>query len=342
MSISAKLEPLSDNNVTMAEKMHDVFNAGYQKAAAENPERQNLQEITNWQHFNFGGSRQNLVNQLKFEDTSKGTNFKSFNETANAMTNFPLIDTSNGIDFSRMFYGCSQLNNVSALNLSKCGTLDSAFYNCKALAELPILDIPKCSSLYSTFYNCENLESVSFANAKYMLGNTYQAFANCKKLKTVTGLTQCSPYDIHGMFMGCVALEIAPEIDTSGAQAISYLFSGCTALKTIPKLSLKNIQNTSYNVSNAFTNCTALENITFEGEIIVSGMTLQYSKLLSKESIISLINALSATTTGRKVTLSKTAVNNAFETSEGAADGSTSAEWLELIATKSNWTISLS
>lgn len=62
---------------------------------------------------------------------------------------------------------------------------------------------------------------------------------------------------------------------------------------------------------------------------------------LSKPSITSIINCLSTTTSGLTVTLSKTAVNNAFETSEGVADGSTSQEWLNLVATKTNWTISL-
>ena len=53
---------------------------------------------------------------------------------------------------------------------------------------------------------------------------------------------------------------------------------------------------------------------------------------LTKASLTSIINGLSAETSGLTVSLSKTAVNNAF----------TDEEWATLIATKSNWTISLS
>ena len=35
------------------------------------------------------------------------------------------------------------------------------------------------------------------------------------------------------------------------------------------------------------------------------------------------------------------AVNKAFETGEGLLDGNTSTEWKSLVATKTNWTISL-
>lgn len=77
-----------------------------------------------------------------------------------------------------------------------------------------------------------------------------------------------------------------------------------------------------------------LENITFEGTIAQKGLDLQYSTKLSKASIASIINALSATTSGLSITLSKTAVTNAF--------GSTTAsEWTTLVGTKSNWTINL-
>ena len=41
------------------------------------------------------------------------------------------------------------------------------------------------------------------------------------------------------------------------------------------------------------------------------------------------------------VTFSQTAVNKAFETNEGANDGSTSTAWRELIATRPNWTFAL-
>ncbi len=80
--------------------------------------------------------------------------------------------------------------------------------------------------------------------------------------------------------------------------------------------------------------CQNLESITFSGVIGSNGLNFANSTRLNKASIASIINALSTTTSGLSITLSKTAVTNAF--------GSTTAtEWTTLIGTKSNWTISL-
>ena len=125
------------------------------------------------------------------------------------------------------------------------------------------------------------------------------------------------------------------EISAKGAQ-LSATFSNAS-VQTIEKLIVS--ETTSY--GSAFNGCSKLKNITFEGVIGKSGLNLQHSTLLSKTSIQSVINALSTTTSELSITLSLTAVKNAFETSSGVADGNTSTEWLNLIATKSNWTINL-
>ena len=62
---------------------------------------------------------------------------------------------------------------------------------------------------------------------------------------------------------------------------------------------------------------------------------------LDKANTTSVINALSDTASGQTLTLNITAVNKAFETAAGAADGSTSTEFAALVATKTNWTIVL-
>ena len=126
--------------------------------------------------------------------------------------------------------------------------------------------------------------------------------------------------------------------DTSKGTNFGYMFYYCTNLTTIPQLDTSKGINFGY----MFNSCSKLTNLTMTGTIKANGMDLQHSTKLSKASIISVINALSDTTNALKVQLSKTAVNNAFETSSGVADGSTSEEWTTLIATKANWTIALS
>lgn len=114
-------------------------------------------------------------------------------------------------------------------------------------------------------------------------------------------------------------------------------FYNAHKMKTIRELILAE----SASLDRAFSGCESLETLIVKGTIGRNGFNVQWSTKLSHDSIVSIINALSTTTSGLTVTLSKTAVNNAFETSEGAGDGSTSQEWLDLKATKSNWTITL-
>lgn len=129
------------------------------------------------------------------------------------------------------------------------------------------------------------------------------------------------------------------EIDGTRSGATGYIdvFNGSNLLETIDKLTVKSTQTFG---SNCFNGCTALKNITFGGTI-GKNLNIKWSTLLTKNSIMSIINALSTTTTGTTLTLSGTAVDNAFESSEGAADGSSSTEWTTLVAAHSNWTISL-
>ena len=144
--------------------------------------------------------------------------------------------------------------------------------------------------------------------------------------------------NFSGMFYSCSGLTTIPQLDTSKGTGFGSMFNGCSKLTTIPQLDTSN----GTNFSNMFYSCSALTNLTIAGSINTSGMNLKSATKLSKSSITSVVNALSASASGKSITFSKTAVNNAFETSSGVADGSTSEEWTTLIATKANWTIALS
>lgn len=135
--------------------------------------------------------------------------------------------------------------------------------------------------------------------------------------------------DCNNMFQNNTNLtDTKVPIDFRGNKGqIFYVFDGCTNLVTIRTLIL-DTKNQLF--SRYFNNCTSLQNITFEGEIFKS-INFQYSPLLSRASIENVVSCLSATSTDTTLTLSQTAVNNAFTTDE----------WNALIADKTNWTISL-
>lgn len=118
------------------------------------------------------------------------------------------------------------------------------------------------------------------------------------------------------------------EISTVSASNLNNICSSCSNLVIIDKVILKNDGSQIYN--GAFTKCSKLEEIRFEG-VIGRNFDIQQSTKLSKASIENIINVLHGTVTGYSVTFSKTAKEAAF----------TDEEWASLTATKSNWTFNL-
>lgn len=121
-------------------------------------------------------------------------------------------------------------------------------------------------------------------------------------------------------------------IDISSSNTISGMFTNCSALIEIEKLVFKNDGSQTPGTS-IFQKCYALQNIVIGG-VIGNSISFGDSKSLTKDSIVSIINALKDDASGQTLTLSQTAKNNAFSTY-------VTAEWTDLVASKSNWTISL-
>ena len=106
-------------------------------------------------------------------------------------------------------------------------------------------------------------------------------------------------------------------------------FSNCTKLVRIPML----IFAGATSVTNMFQNCTNLVELNCEG-CLTNDLDLQWSKKLSQASIMSVLNAaheggdyFNDESKYPTVRLSLAAVNKAYETSEGANDGSDSLWW---------------
>lgn len=133
------------------------------------------------------------------------------------------------------------------------------------------------------------------------------------------------------LFANANALKIVVDLSTFTSLKECFMCNDGGAIKDITlKVSDKCTDYTS-----AFGYCSQLTNLTFAtGSTIAASINLQWSTNLDKESLISVINALSTTTSGLTVTLSQTAVETAF-------GSTTSSEWTTLIGTRSNWTIAL-
>lgn len=133
------------------------------------------------------------------------------------------------------------------------------------------------------------------------------------------------------LFDYCYHITEYPTIDLSSLTTLTIqrMFGDNSRVVTIEKIIVKD----TIAPTDAFRNCSKLKNIVIEGTIGQNGFNFQWSTELSKESITSIVNALSTTASGKTITLSKTAVNNAF-------GSTTSEEWLALVNAHTNWTIS--
>jgi hypothetical protein len=176
-------------------------------------------------------------------------------------------------------------------------------------------------------------------------------------------------YSAYGKSIGASAIDMSSwEIDTSGVTNASSFLGACSIKNAYFDLSnATTLVNSFYNgngdshsdnitikISEKCTSMQAAFRYQFsgthskdvvrfaEGSVIACGDLNLYKTNQSKEGIISTVKALSNAISGLAVTLRTDCVNREFETSAGANDGSTSEEWLNLVATKPNWTISLS
>ena len=139
-------------------------------------------------------------------------------------------------------------------------------------------------------WNSEKIEP------KYNIPTTtlYEMFYFCKKLQTFPWekITTTEFTSATSMCYYCSAIE---EVDIviagSGTPSSSFFtnsFANCKKLKRIKKI----IASETMGFSGCFTNCTELEEVTFEGTIAANNLNLQWSNKLSHDSIMSIINSL--------------------------------------------------
>lgn len=124
-------------------------------------------------------------------------------------------------------------------------------------------------------------------------------------------------------------------IDMSNVVTGTSCFYNNSNLTEIKKLIVS--KNTVFNTN--FTGCSELVKMPVEGTIGTKGFDVSPCVNLNKKSIESIINALSADTSGLTVTFSKTAVNNAFGIDvDNASTYPEGSEYYNLRNSKSNWT----
>lgn len=174
-----------------------------------------------------------------------------------------------------------------------------------------------------------DIKPVGTSSSYMMLGrstitNLVEQLDQCGVVLDFSGVTGYESYTFYNS-----KIEKIGKVDLSNATHMMNTFSSSNRLHTIEDLHVSD----RVNFITPFLGCISLIDLLVTGTIGQNGFDVSPCTKLSKASIESIIGCLSTTTSGLSVTLSKTAVTSAF--------GSiTSEEWLNLVATRSNWTIS--
>lgn len=134
----------------------------------------------------------------------------------------------------------------------------------------------------------------------------------------------------------------AIDVTKTKQNGARFIFHYAQKLVTVEKLTVGATPVNNNYFQSAFDGAIELQYIFFDGEICYD-INMSACKKLAKVSIDSAMDHLSATTTAKRtLTLSKAAVNKAYETSEGANDGVESQDWNDKVnAAPDNWIISV-
>lgn len=201
-------------------------------------------------------------------------------------------------------------------------TSAAAIFQSMHLTKMPRTNFINASSLSYAFAN-NDFESIDYYINSKNCTNFSSAFAGCSKLKRIKGINTSKATTVREMF--------------------GYLRSD--EFTTIEEpLDLSSVSSAHNIVMFAGTGGGGLKDIKFVANCIHWSIAIM-SPALSAESISGekgIINGLNSEVTGQTLTLRLAAVKKAFETSEGANDGDTSETWNALVASKPNWTITLS
>ena len=161
------------------------------------------------------------------------------------------------------------------------------------------------SSGIQTFANNPNLKKIEAAYFDFSQkpfgtdddGSWYLTFSNCRNLEEIEDIGLVPTFRYYGTFTRCYKLH------------------------TVAKMRVN--EDTGY--IDPFS--SGIVNLTIEGIIGQNGFDTRFCKNLSKASILSILNALSTTTSDLIIPFSQAAVDKAFETSPGANNGASSQEW---------------
>lgn len=197
-------------------------------------------------------------------DTSAKTSMDNMFKDCYSLVSIPQLDTANVTSMKNMFNYCYSLVTIPSLDTSKVTDMNSMFYYCRSLVTIPQLDTSNVKNISSMFYACYALVSIPQLDTSNV-ANMGQTFYFCYSLISIPQLDTSKVGNINGMFYSCFSLVSIPTLDASKFTDTGSMFRQCYSL-------------THINIKNA--------KLAYD---------LSFSSLLSKDSLLYLINNEAAT-----------------------------------------------
>ena len=207
----------------------------------------------------------------------------------------PKIDTSGVTSMSGMFDNCYILVSIPMLDTSSVTNMSSMFNNCYTLTYIPMLDTSSVTDMSNMLRTCLSLTTIPMLDTSRVTNMSFM-FYGCYSLTTIPMLDTSRVTNTSQMFNGCTSLTSIPMLDTSSLKNMGFMFYGCYSLTTIPMLDTSSVTSVIY----MFDNCYSLTHANLKN--VKLAYQLNYSALLSKESLLYIINN-EAATSARTITL---------------------------------------
>ena len=206
----------------------------------------------------------------------------------NRIVYLPKINTSKVTSMSQKFLNCTSLVAIPLIDTSNVTTMEAMFRQCYSLVCIPPLDTSKVKNMSHMFRDCYSLMSIPQLNTSNV-GSMIYMFYNCYSLKRIPLLDTSNVTSMNMMFQNCYSLTSVAQLNTSEVTSISQMFYCCYSLTSVAQLNA----SAATTANSTFTNCASLAHINLEG--INIECKLLSSRLLSKESLLYLINNEAAT-----------------------------------------------
>ena len=230
----------------------------------------------------------------------------------NRIVYLPKIDTSAKTHMAKMFSDCYSLVAIPKIDTSNAGNVGGMFENCHSLVAIPLLDTSNAFTMSSMFKSCYSLVTIPLLDTSKVTNMAYM-FDSCYSLVTIPLLDTSKVTNMSYMFYYCRALVTIPLLDTSNVTNMGFIFDYCNSLAFIPLLDTSKVTNMSYifrynyvlasillldmgnisNASNMFDQCYSLYRANFKN--VKASISLSASAILSKESLLYIINNEAAT-----------------------------------------------